>query len=164
MQLKIIRIRGQCRGHPPTRGAPRDELGAVVSRQSAVVRLEHWNTGTLEPIVVKRRWGEESSVVSRQSAVKPPGHLVHLSDLSALVVKRRCRLKFKVQSSKFKVQNSELRTQHSELSTHLSRDWVNHTCSVKPDIKKNRHKHRWRATCQPAGKWQGGRGMPVSEK
>jgi hypothetical protein len=143
MQLKIIRIRGQCRGHPPTRGAPRDELGAVVSRQSSV---------------------------------KPPGHLVHLSDLSALVVKRKRRETVIShwslvvgQVNLYRPPTADRRplTADQELfkfRSSLARDWVNHTCSVKPDIKKNRHKHRWRATCQPAGKWRDGRIMPYYER
>jgi hypothetical protein len=88
MQLKIIRIRGQCRGRPPTRGTSRDGPGAgtvgsgakrspeqsegscsaVGSQEPAhpTERLQSFGRGTwnLELFVVKRRWGDPETIGS----------------------------------------------------------------------------------------------------
>jgi hypothetical protein len=57
MQLKIVRIRGQCRGRPPTRAPNKDGPEPVGGQQSAVgsLRSAVWNRGSPDESVFKRR-------------------------------------------------------------------------------------------------------------
>jgi hypothetical protein len=131
MQLKRIRIRGQCRGHPPIRGSGRDGPGSSEFKvQSSKFELFEplVNLSVLSALVVKRRWGE--TVISLQSAV--------------------WNLEFGIWNLEFGIPDpGPIRFRSSR-----ARDWINFTCSLSFNIIKDRHKHRWGATFGPA---RGGR-------
>ena len=84
-QLKIIRIRGHCRGRPPTedsqQSAARGSPFAVSGQRSAVSGLEPWNPGTLKLWNLGTRNPLPGTPIRESS--------VTLSALSALVVKRQ---------------------------------------------------------------------------
>jgi len=167
-QLKIIRIRGQCRGRPPT------EVG---SRQSAVGSLS--------------RGAKRRGIGSQQSAAR--GSPFAVLGMSREVKRRGIgSSRFAVRGSPFTVRNPEqfavrgspfavriqetetpiresslplsalsalvvntiimnpepgtrnskyLRTQHP-----LARAWPNSTCSAMPVIGQNRNNDRWKTT------------------
>ena len=137
-QYKIIDIRGQCRGRPPTRGPNKD-------RPLAVVQLDNWTVpprrdlrfapiGQLD-IELPEAGLWKSGTWSRGSPGDP-------------VIKRRCE--FTVMTTELQHINSRLRTKDSKFP--LSRDWPTHTCSVKQNIAQNRDNDRLTTASAPGKK------------
>jgi len=152
MQIKIIRIRGQCRGRPPTtiREGP-DRWDVEIPDSGFHIPgdgiLELWNFGTMEPSGVKRRWGEPRSVGSHQLAAG--------SRRSAAR-----NLKVGIWNPGSGIPDPEA------YGFHISRarDWVNYTCSVSFIITRDRDKDRSVTIAGPAEKWRDRRSMPFSEE
>jgi len=134
-------IRGQCRGRPPTdgkiRGKPQGLEPQIPNSKFQIPdigTLEPWNIGTLFPLVdlsalsalvVKRRWGERLAVCGLRSAV--------------------CGLQSAVRHLKFGIWNLEFGISDPEaykFQSFRARDWVSYTCSVSPNIKRDRGKDR----------------------
>jgi hypothetical protein len=124
---KIIRIRGQCRGRPPTRGAPRDGLGSgsVGSCQLAVDGLQ------------SAVGGQQSAAWCMPYRARGPGTVDPLG-----VMRRQQSLKQRFRIAVFGFLKSEIRNQKSTFRSHLARDWVSFTCFVDQKIRHHRHKHR----------------------
>ena len=66
MQLKIIRIRGQCRGRPPTTNNSREGPGTESGLQSAVSGLEHGTPARATESIQSGSWNPEPSGVTRR--------------------------------------------------------------------------------------------------
>ncbi|MBP6976729.1 MAG: hypothetical protein KBB71_00240 [Lentimicrobiaceae bacterium] len=154
MQLKIIRIRGQCRGRSPTTRGP----GVVSSQQSAVSSLQSavWNHGTLE------LWNQK---LEPGTGIRNPESGIRNHTLS--LVKRRygeMRKKiFALRSSliEYLVTSFENQLKLLTLLMHQARDWPARTCPAHHWITRNRDNDRSDNPPSPAKKWRDERGMPV---
>lgn len=123
MQLKLIEIRGQCRGRPPNSYTSRD--GPVFSRQLTVDSLQ---------LLVSSRWPAVSN--------RKPGYWSRGST-GGTAVKRRRYKKWWVL-----IPLPGIVTPLPKIS--LARDWVPFTCSVRPKITQDRNKDRLHTIVEPA--------------
>jgi len=138
MQRKIINRRGACRGRPPTRGPSRERTGWLEFQIPGSMFRVLESLSDFGALIKRRRWGEPLAVSSQQSAVG--------SQQSAV-------------SSIYIIPPTGDRGPET-----VARDWPNCTCSVNPDIARNRHKHRLKTPWKPAEMKQTGRSVPGRDR
>ena len=141
MQFKIVRIRGQCRGHPKIRGTTREgpencRLSIVdcqLSMDIDKLKIDNAESTIKNDLVVKRRWGELDTVGQLDSWT--------VGSMKSTVSGQRSA----VSGQEFGIWNLEFGIPQKKpfrFRNSLARDWPIITCSVIPPIMQYRYKHR----------------------